>query len=62
MEVTTNNIGNAPMLPELQNQIPPNQVVGSVRADGEYFTRKCYEATAASDANTVIPTRKNTKP
>jgi hypothetical protein len=28
VEVTTNNIGDAPMLPELLNQIPPGQVVG----------------------------------
>jgi hypothetical protein len=59
VEVTTNNIGDAPMLPELLNQIPPDQVVGSVTADGAYDTRKCYEAIAARDANTVIPPRKN---
>ena len=62
VEVTTNNIGDAPMLPELLNQIPPDQVVGSVTADGAYDTRKCYEAIAARDANTVIPPRKNAKP
>jgi hypothetical protein len=60
--VTTNNIGDAPMLPELLDQIPPDQVVGSVTADGAYDTRKCYEAIAARDANTVIPPRKNAKP
>ncbi len=62
VEVTTNNIGNAPMLPELLDQIPPDQVVGSVTADGAYDTRKCYEAIAARDANTVIPPRKSAKP
>jgi hypothetical protein len=28
VEVTTNNIGDAPMLPELLNQIPPDQDIG----------------------------------
>ena len=32
VEVTTNNIGDAPMLPELLNQIPPDQDIGSVTA------------------------------
>lgn len=50
------------MLPELLDQIPPDQVGGSVTAGGAYDTRKCYEAIAARDANTVIPPRKNAKP
>ena len=62
VEVTTNNTGDAPMLPELLKQILPDQVVGSVAADGAYDTLKCYEAIAARDANTVIPQRKNAKP
>jgi len=32
IEVTSNNIGDAPMLPELLNQIPPDQDIGSVTA------------------------------
>jgi hypothetical protein len=47
VEVTTNNIGDAPMLPEILNQIPPDQDIGSVTADGAYDTRKCHEAIAA---------------
>jgi hypothetical protein len=62
VEVTTNNIGDAPMLPELLNQIPPGQVVGCVTVDWAYDTRKCHEAIAARDAKAVIPTRKNAKP
>jgi hypothetical protein len=57
VEVTTNNRGDAPMLPELLNQISPDQVVDSVTADGAYDTRKCHEAIAARDANAVIPPR-----
>jgi len=50
------------MLPELLNQIPPDQDIGSVTADGAYETRKCHDAIAARDAHAVIPPRKNAKP
>lgn len=62
VEVTGNNIGDAPMLPELLDQIPPDQDVGSVTADGAYDTRKCHDAIAARGAHAVIPPRKNAKP
>lgn len=62
VEVTGSNIGDAPMLPELLNQIPSDQDIGSVTADGAYDTRKCHEAIAARDAHAVIPPRKNAKP
>ena len=39
VEVTSSNIGDAPMLPNLLNQTPPNQDIGSVIADGAYDTR-----------------------
>ena len=62
VEVTSSNIGDAPMLPELLNQVPPDQDIGSVTADGAYDTRKCHEAIAGRDAHAVIPPRKNAKP
>jgi len=62
VEVTTSNIGDAPMLPELLNQIPPDQDIGSVTADGAYDTRKCHNAIAERCAAAVIPPRKNAKP
>ena len=62
VEVTSSNIGDAPMLPDLLNQIPPSQDIGSVTADGAYDTRKCHEAIAARNAHAVIPPRKNAKP
>ena len=62
VEVTGNNIGDAPMLPELLNQIPSYQDIGSVTADGAYDTRKCHEAMAARDAHAVVPPRKKAKP
>jgi len=62
VEVTTNNIGDAPMLPELLNQIPPDQDLGSVTADGAYDTRRCHDVIAARGAHAGIPPRKNAKP
>ena len=47
VEGTGSNIGDAPMLPELLNQIPSKQDIGSVTADGAHDTRKCHEAIAA---------------
>lgn len=62
VEVTGSNIGDAPMLPELLNQIPEEQDIGFVTADGAYDTRKCHDAIAARNAHAVIPPRKNAKP
>ncbi len=61
-EVTSSNIRDAPVLPDLENQIPPDQDIGSATADGAYDTRKCREAIAARDAHAVVPPRKNAKP
>ena len=47
IEVTSSSIGDAPILPDLLNQIPPDQELGSVTADGAYDTRKCHDAIAA---------------
>ncbi len=46
VEVTGSNIGDAPMLPDLLGQIPADQEIGSVTADGAYDTRKCHDAIA----------------
>lgn len=61
IEVTGSNVGDAPMLPELLDQIPPDQEIGSVTADGAYDTRKCHDAIADRGAHAVIPPRKNAK-
>ncbi len=62
VEVTGSNIGDAPILPDLLDQIPAGEEIGSVTADGAYDTRKCHEAIAARNAAAVIPPRKNAKP
>ncbi|UWQ54040.1 IS5 family transposase [Leisingera caerulea] len=61
VEITGSNIGDAPILPELLDQIEADQGIASVTADGAYDTRKCHEAIAARNA-AVIPPRKNAKP
>jgi hypothetical protein len=74
-EFTTSEVGDAPMLPELLDQIPPDQEIGSVTADGAFDTRKCHDAIhcpavvcmqttrgAARGAAAIIPPRKNAKP
>ena len=62
IEVTGNHVGDAPMLPELLDQIPKDQRIGAVTADGAYDTRACYNAVANRAAHAVIPTRRNAKP
>jgi len=61
-EFTTSDVGDALMLPELLDQIPPEQEIGSVTADGAFDTRKCHDAIAARGAAAIIPPRKNAKP
>lgn len=43
------------MLPELLSQIPPDEEIASVTADGAYDTRKCHDAIAERRAHPVIP-------
>ena len=62
VEITGNHIGDAPVLPDLLSQIPPDQEIGSVTADGAYDTRKCFDAIADRGAHAVIPPRRNAKP
>ncbi|MCO6389300.1 MAG: IS5 family transposase [Devosia sp.] len=61
-EFTTSDVGDAPMLPELLDQIPPGQEIATVTADGAFDTRKCHDAIAERGAAAIIPPRKNAKP
>jgi len=61
IEVTDNSVGDAPMLPHLLGQIPTDEPVASVSADGAYDTKACHEAIAQRGAQAVIPPRKNAK-
>ena len=55
-------IADAPLLPELLDQIPLEQEIATVTADGAFDTRKCHDAIAARGAAAIIPPRKNAKP
>lgn len=44
IEVTGSRVGDAPMLPELLDQIPHHQAIASVSVDGAFDTRDCHEA------------------
>lgn len=59
IEVTSDTIGDAPMLPELLAQIPADEPIASVSADGAYDTRDCLDAIAMRGAQELIPPRKN---
>ena len=58
VEVTSRDVGDAPMLPELLSQIPPGQEIASVTADGAHDRRKCHDAIADRGACAVIPPRR----
>lgn len=62
VEITGSHIGDAPVLPDLLSQIPADEEIASVTADGAYDTRKCHDAIADLGAHAVIPPRKNAKP
>ena len=64
VEVTTSNVGDAPMLPELLGQIPSDQEIGSVTGDGASIrasatTRLQPEAHTQSFRRARMPSRGN---
>ena len=62
VEITGSHIGDAPVLPDLLRQIPEEQDIGSVTADGAYDTRKCHDAIADRGAHAVIPPPRTRNP
>ena len=62
IEIAGSRIGDAPVLPDLLDQIPDDQEIASVTADGAFDTRKCHAAIAARGAAAIIPPRRNGKP
>jgi len=50
------------VLPDLLDQIPEDQEIGSVTADGAYDIWKCHDAIADRGAHAVSPPRRNAKP
>jgi hypothetical protein len=62
VEFTSSQTGDSPVLPDLLAQIPADQPIGTVTADGAYDTRKCHVAIAERGATAIIPIRKNGRP
>ena len=44
VEFTSSRQGDSPLLPDLLAQIPPEETIGTVTADGAYDTRRCHGA------------------
>ena len=62
VEITDSTVGDAPMLPGLLSQIPGDEPIASVTADGAYDGRACRDAIASRGAEAIIPPRRNAKP
>ena len=59
VEFTPSGDGDSPVLPELLDQIPQDEQIGTVTADGAYDTRRCHTAIIERQATAIIPIRKN---
>ena len=44
VEVTSSQLGDGPVLPDLLAQIPADQAIGTVTAEGAHDTRTCQAA------------------
>jgi hypothetical protein len=62
VEFTPGSDGDSPVLPELLDQIPDGEEIGTVTADGAYDTRRCHTAIIDRQATAIIPIRKNGRP
>ena len=59
VEFTPSRDSDSPILPDLLGQIPMDELIGKVTANGAYDTRRCHTAILARDATPIIPIRKN---
>lgn len=59
---TPSRDGDSPILPDPLRQIPGDEQIGTVTADGAYDARCCHTAILAPDAIPIIPIRKNGRP
>ena len=62
VEFTPSRDGDSPVLPELLDQVPKDEPIGTVTADGAYDTRRCHAAIAGRGAVPIIPIRRNGRP
>jgi hypothetical protein len=62
VELTPSRDGESPIMPELLRQIPEDEQICTVTADGAYDTRRCHTAIIDRQATPIIPIRKNGRP
>ena len=62
VEFTASSDDDSPVLPDLLDQIPEGEEIGTVTADGAYDTRRCHTAIIDREATAIIPIRKNGRP
>ncbi|MFC0280490.1 IS5 family transposase [Falsigemmobacter intermedius] len=59
VEFTSSRHGDSPVLPDLLDQIPPDEQIGTVTGDGAFDTRRCHTAILERGGTAVIPIRRN---
>jgi len=59
VEFTPSSDGDSPILPELLGQIPKDEQINTVTADGAYDKRRCHAAITERRAIPIIPIRRN---
>src|SRR6056297_839618 len=62
VEVTGSGVGDAPMPPNLLDQIPAHELIASVTADGAHGGRACRDAIAGRGADATFPGGRGTRP
>lgn len=62
VEFTPSSDGDSPVLPELLDQIPEGEDIGTVTAHGACVTRRGHTAIIDRQATAIIPIRKNGRP
>ena len=61
IEITSNRVGDAQVLPALLAQIPGHEPIADVSGDGAYDTKASHAAIAGRGADAIIPVRKNAR-
>jgi hypothetical protein len=62
VEFTPGREGGSPVLPDPLDQIPDDEDIGTVTADGACDTRRCHSAIIARGGTAIIPIGKNGRP
>ncbi len=57
VEMTTNNVGDSEVLPDLLKQLDERDPIATVAGDGAYDTRQCHQAIRDKGAEALIPPR-----